>query len=40
MLYPVGGAGEKQNIPYLLGNASPGSLHDDVTQLITAFSKA
>ncbi|MEG0919903.1 MAG: siderophore ABC transporter substrate-binding protein [Comamonas sp.] len=25
---------------YLLGNASPGSLHDDVTQLIEAFSKA
>lgn len=25
---------------YLLGNASPGSLHDDVTQLINAFSKA
>ena len=25
---------------YLLGNASPGSLHDDVTQLINAFSQA
>ena len=25
---------------YLLGNASPGSLHDDVTQLINVFSKA